>query len=116
MLIPLLIGIFALSNYMGKSTFKVSNSHENIVLAYGCTKKWHAKTIKMLSLVICIGFGVIGCWWFFAIGLVKQILSYLFYEQLKTVVEKIIEKRPDLKVKEEEKLDSKLKFKFVKKA
>jgi len=40
-----------------------------------------SKFAKILSFPINIGFGVIGCWWFFAISIANQCLSFIIVKQ-----------------------------------
>lgn len=77
-------------------------------------RKWYIRLLSILGFMIDVGYGIIGCWWFFAVGLIKQIFSYSFSEKLQTLAKKLEEEQPELKVSE--KLDKRLKFKFVKKA
>ena len=74
------------------------------------------KVSRILTLLLDVGYGVIGCWWFFGINMFGQVAEYLFYSNMKSVVVKLREISPELKAQAEAKIvksNKKLESKFT---
>lgn len=110
------IVIAVVSSRTESHTLEVTTS-QKFVDASHLFKKRYYKPLMFLSLAIDFGYGVIGCWWFFSVTMVKQTCTLIMINLIKQVIDKIKRAHPEL-IKEEipqKKKDPKLKFKFLKK-
>jgi hypothetical protein len=89
------------------------NTDESIIKAYTTYKTLRFKIFQVISFCTTIGFGIIGCWWFFSISLLSELLSLIFIRQVEERYEKIIEKKPELKKKFEKPIKVKTKLNFL---
>ena len=112
-LILVLVGVVALASYNKGSFIKVTTSSEKFIITSNEFKKWYSKIIRYISIIVDIGFGVIGCWWFFVIGILRQIFVTILRSQIKDIVENIIKTQPELKEKFEVK-EKRSKYSFIK--
>lgn len=110
-LLTLLFYFLAVFAYASKDTKNVTD--EQTLKAYKNFKTISFKILQIISFVISIGYGVIGCWWFFSVALSKEILSLVFMKQVNEAAEKILEKIPELKKQYEKKVKVKTKFNFL---
>lgn len=97
---------------------RLIDSEKDIIKITKETKKPYYKPLMVFSFLIDFGFGVIGCWWFFVFGMLKQISIFAMFFTSNQLVEKLKATKPEI-VKEilaskPKKQDLKQKFKFIK--
>jgi len=83
------------------------------------TKHSAIKPMMVFCFIVDFGFGIIGCWWFFSVLMVKQISFVSCMMFCRQIIEKIRKKNPEMIQNLETsktKKDSKMKFKFVRKS
>jgi hypothetical protein len=112
----LLVGIIAVGSHRNHSSLFKIRQPEKFVSTFELTKKWYSKVTRWVQIIVEIGFGVIGCWWFFIIGVLRISFVYIMNNLISEEAEKYLKEHPEMIPKKEEKIDKKLKFNFLKKS
>jgi len=91
---------------------KIHSEYSQYVKTHELANRSVYRVLRTLTLLLSIGYGVIGCWWFFGINTCQNILAYVFFSMLKSIAVKIKEILPELKTETKVKTNKALESKF----
>lgn len=101
--------------YLSRHVEAISDNAKKTLTSTESLNSLYFKISRVVSVCVAIIFGMLGCWWFFALNCIQICCVFIMTRQLKAIRQIYNEKYPESKIPSaEEKLDKKAKFKFLK--